>query len=145
MFAVCTPLPTNGRYQDQWDYVLSNFTPDALFVIGDKKNAPKTNVFSRKMNATYIETAEELPADLPLVVLAADNGRVVTGDIDLSGFEHPENAVYLFGGDTEWLHSDQLGDREPDYCVYIDTDTHDDMWSWVTYAVVAWDRMMKNG
>lgn len=140
---VCIPLPHNGQYQDQWDYVLSNFNINSLYVIGDVKDAPRTNVFA-KLNATYIDSAADLP-DVPLVVLAAFDGRQIRGDIDLADFKHPDDAVYLFGGDVEWLTHDQLGGRVPDHLVFINTDTHDDMWSWVTYAVVAWDRMMKNG
>ena len=141
--SVCLPLPHNGQYQDQWDYVLSNFNPDTVFVIGDEKNAPTTNVFA-KLKATYVKDASELP-DTKLVVLAPDNGRYIVGNEDLKDFVHPEDVIYLFGGDVEWLWPEQLGDRVPDHLVYIDTNTHDDMWSWVAYAVVAWDRRMKSG
>lgn len=141
--SVCLPLPVHGRYQDQWDYVLSNFAPDVLYVIGDEADAPETNVFA-KLKATYIADASELP-DTTLVLLAQDNGRYFSGDVSLADFVHPDDAIYMFGNDVEWVTDAEFGGRSPDHQVFIDTDTTDDMWSWCAYAVTAWDRRMKRG
>lgn len=136
--AVCIPLPKDGNAQMQWDFVLSNFAVDTLYVIGDEADAPVSNVFSG-MNATYIASAEGLPA-VTLIVLAADNGKYVQGTTSLVGFSHPEDVIYLFGGDSAFLSEDELGSRVPDDVVFIPTDSKDDMWSWSAFAVVMWDR-----
>lgn len=140
---VCLPLPRENHLQKQWDFVLSNFPPDALFVIGDDEDAPSTNVFSAQ-DATYIPSAEELP-QAPLVVLAPEHGRYFVGEESLKDFPHPDHATYLFGADHIPLSSDHLGDREPDHLVFIPTASTDDMFSHVAYAVVAWDRSLKRG
>lgn len=143
MYSVCLCLPSKPELQKQWDFVLSNFPPDVLYVIGDEANAPPTNVFS-KQGATYIDTAEGLP-DLPLVILAPPHGKYIHGEISLTEFDHPEDVIYLFGPDHLFLSSDQLGERQPDQTVFIPTASTDDMYGHVAYAVTVWDRMVKNG
>lgn len=143
MYSVCLSLPSKPELQKQWDFVLSNFPPDSLYVIGDEANAPSTNVFA-KQGATYIETAEELPG-LPLVILAPAHGKYVSGETPLTDFEHPEDVIYLFGPDHLFLSSDQLGQREPDETVFIPTASTDDMYGHVAYAVTIWDRTVKHG
>ena len=141
--SVCLPLPPTSHLQKQWDFALSNFVPDALYVLGDEADAPATNVFSR-LNATYIDTAEALP-DLPLVALAPEHGKYIAGTEPLSAFSHPDSAIYLFGGDHVFLSSDLLGKREPTSTVFIKTASKDDMFAHVAYAVTMWDRRMKRG
>ncbi len=146
MLSICLPLPRDGQYQTQWDYILSSFPPDALYVIGDEADAPTTNVFAT-LAATYIADGSELPAG-KLIVLAADNGRYIIGDENLTTFIHPPSLldpIYLFGHDTRWLDDEVLGGRVPDHKVFIPTATTDDLWSWQAYSIVAWDRRMKLG
>ncbi len=139
--AICLPLPGGGNGQNQWDYILSNFSVDVIYVIGDSEQAPGSNVFAK---AIYISTADDLPAST-LVVVTARNARYVQGDEDLASFSHPSDLIYMFGPDRENLSEVELGRRVPDHKVYIETDTHDDMYSWQAYAVVMWDRRMKSG
>lgn len=136
--AVCLPLPGDGRYQMQWDYILSSFPPDTLYVVGDEADAPGTNVFSR-LNAVYVNHLSELPPTT-LVVLAQKNGRYVQGNESLVGFRHPDDVTYYFGHDTRWVDEEALG--TPDHLVYIPTATDDDLWSWQAYAITIWDRLM---
>jgi len=138
MIAVCIPLAQNGQYQTQWDYLLSSFEPDRLYVIGDEKDAPTTNVFA-SLNAVYVESCADLPADLPLIVFASKTARYVKGVTSLVEFTHPADAVYFFGHDVRWVDDEVLG-RVPDEIVYVPTDTTDDLWSWVAGAVALWDR-----
>ncbi len=137
---VAMPLPGNGQYQTQWDYILSSFPPEELVVVGDEADAPKSNVFG-KLRATYVDSLAN--ESRTLILLAAENGRIA-GDENLADFVHPENAMYLFGNDVAWVTLDQIG-REPDHKVYIPTATRDDLFSWQAYAITAWDRVMKNG
>lgn len=143
MASLCIPLPTSGSFQNQWDFALSNFTPDQLFVIGDSSDAPETNVFS-KLNATYLSSMDELP-DQPLVLMAPKNGFYIQGEIELSEFQHPENAIYIFGSDNYQMSEDIIGSVEIDFKVFIPTDSQHDMYSWSAYVVTMWDRRMKNG
>ncbi len=141
---VCIPLPGNGQYQTQWDYLLSSFPPDVLYVIGDEADAPTTNVFS-KLNATYIETPADLPDEPAFVVLAQENGRWVQGEESLLTFEHPDDVIYFFGHDTRWVSDEQIDGKTVDHFVFIPTATSDDLWSWTAGAMVFWDRMVKSG
>jgi len=142
--AIALPLPNNGSYQTQWDYLLSSFEPDELYVIGDEEEAPSTNVFSH-LEATYITTLGDLPGDPTVVLLASLDGRYIQGDESLVDFTHPDDAIYFFGHDTRWVSDEVYGGRTPDHFVYIPTDSTDDLWSWMAAGIVLWDRMMKSG
>lgn len=138
---VCLPLPPSGDHQQQWDYILSNFSVRNIYVLGDPKNAPTTNVFK---DAIYIESCQDLP-DIERIVLSPSGGRYVQGLVDLADFVHPVEAVYVFGADNVPLSSDEIADARIDHHVFISTDTHDELYSWMAYAVTRWDRRMKNG
>lgn len=143
--SICLTLPGTGGTQDQWDYALSNFKPDHLYVIGDEALAPETNVFS-KLSATYIEGADTLPTGSDLVVMSPENGVYLPGEVSLADFAHPSNAIYLFGPDKHHLNDDDhLRGAIPNHLVYIPTDSRDNMWSWTAYCVTMWDRRMKHG
>ncbi len=141
MFTVALPLPNNGTYQTQWDYILSSFPPDKLIVFGDAVDAPSTNVFSR-LDATYADSLNGQRGTL--VVLAPDNGQYVQGDESLVDFVHPDDAIYYFGSDKSPLGPKEVG-RPPDHRVFIPTASKDDLFSWQAYAMVAWDRLVKSG
>lgn len=142
--SVCIPLPADGRYQDQWDYLLDSFRPDALYVIGDEADAPGTNVFAA-LNATYISDCSELPTDPTFVVFAPENGRFIQGNESIESFIHPTDVIYFFGHDTNWVDSDTLGGETPDHLVFIPTDSDSELWSWQAAAICLWDRRVKHG
>jgi len=123
---------------NQWDYVLCNFKPEELYLIGYKEKAFISNPLKQ---AKFINSYSELP-DLQLVVMAPPHGRNFAGRIPLSEFEHPKDCIYIFGSDSE-IMEDEF--NRANYPVYIETDTKDDMYSFVAYAVTAWDRRMKFG
>lgn len=135
MKGVCFPYATD---QNQWDYVLSNFKPETIWIL----NAPEDARLPK--GARRLNTAEDLP-DNPLVVLAPKEGRFVKGEMSLVDFEHPEDAVYLFGQNNQNLSELELGNRVPDHVIYIPTSDHVEMYSWTAYAVTYWDRSMKHG
>ena len=132
--SVCLILPTDSLYENQWAYVLRNFKPDQVFLLGGNEGAQR-EVFQ---SATVIDSLFELP-DVPRVVMAAEDGRHVKGNIPLSEFSHPEDAIYIFGPDERNLNIDTDGDS----LVYVDTDGSYEMYSWVAYAVAMWDRRSK--
>lgn len=138
--SVCLPLPDTGSHQIQWDYVLSNFAADTVYVVGDEGDAPAANAFAAG-RATYLGSPADIPASAgKRVLLAPSHGRYVAGVTDLAGFDHPGDACYVFGGDKSHMTVD---DWEPSHTVFVPTDSSDDMWSWVAYGVVVWDRRVK--
>ena len=136
MISVCFSTHTS-TLQQQWDYVLCNFVPDEIYVIG---SLPEDTSLGKK--AIVVQSAAELP-DLPIVLLAPDNGRYIQGTTSLGDFTHPDDCIYMFGSDSKYMSEDFLGERTPDHIVYIDTDTNDDMYSFVSYGVVMHDRGSK--
>lgn len=126
--------------ENQYDYVLSNFAPDQLFVKCRRGHHPSSNVFKL---ATKIETVDELPDDLPLILFLPKTAQYITPTVPLDEFSHPVDAIYMFGPNHENLSLEEdFLNREPDHIVYIPTDTNDDMFSYNSYAVVMWDRRL---
>ena len=136
MVGVCFSVSTVA-FQQQWDYVLCNFEPDEIYVLGELPDATTLN-----KKCTNITTADDFP-DVPLVLLAPDNGRYIQGTTSLDEFTHPEDCIYMYGSDALYMNEEFLGKRKPDHIVYIDTDTKDDMYSFVSYGVVMYDRRVK--
>lgn len=138
MFDVCIFQIHSPEWQNQWDYVLRNFQPDNVYVIGDELPASKPF-----LNATLISGIEDLPKDKSLVLLSPENARYYKGRKNLFSFEHPDNTIYLFGGDDMNLKPEMFKKRKPDYKIYILTDTDDEMYSWVAAAITLYDRRFK--
>lgn len=138
MFGVCFRYDRHGWIQNQWEFVLSHFVPDDVWVRG----APDD--WKSYHKPVHIETAKELPKERPLIVLAHPQGRYVQGVESLGIFEHPKDAIYLFGGDDVLLtEEDDLG-RKPDAIVYIPVKKYE-MYSFVAAAITLYDRLVKNG
>ena len=125
-FSLCISLPENEEIRSHWDHVRSHFKIDMLYVIGGK----------------FLKSAAELPSQ-PLVLLQPKSGIHLRGDTCLLDFKHPENPIYLFGPDQEPMLPSYLGGREPEHSVYVPTDRNREMFAFVAFAVVAWDRKMK--
>ncbi|MHA2069548.1 MAG: hypothetical protein ACXABY_34730 [Candidatus Thorarchaeota archaeon] len=140
MFDVCIFQIHNPEWQNQWDYVLRNFQPDNIYVVGNE--LPATKPF---LNAILIDSIEDLPKDKSLVLLSPKNARFYGGKKDLIYFDHPENTVYIFGADDANLTPDMFKKRKPDYRVFIETDTDDEMYSFVSAAIVFYHRRLYNG
>ena len=138
MHSVALVPSSSQSWEQQWSYLLSNFAPTSIYVLGavERKVRPFADYVS-------VKTAEELPS--PLVLMAPMNGKYYPGSIALPDFEHPENACYLFGSDNVTLSTDHMGNREPDHCVYVPTSTKDDMYSFIAGAVTFYDKAMKRG
>ena len=118
MVGLCIALPETEDIRAHWDHVRAHFNNDAFYLIG-----------------------EAIPDDIPLVLLQPDNGKFVRGTVSLEKFNHPENAIYMFGPDKHFFYSELM--PEPDHIVYSPTDTDRDMFSFVAFAVTMWDRRMK--
>ena len=90
-----------------------------------------------------IDTAAELP-DVPLVVLGPPDGKFVQGNVSLKDFQHPDDAIYLFGGTQDVLTVEDLGGRVPDASVYIPFVKHE-CYSHAAGYMALWDRYVKRG
>lgn len=135
---VCFEYNMNNTFMNQWDFIVCNFKPTHIYILGDSDSY----ISNPLKVATWINSYDELP-DLPLIVAAPAHGRYVAGDISLVDFVHPNDCIYIFGSDSGVMQSEQLN-REHQ-CVYVPTDTQDDMYSFTAYACFMWDRIMKNG
>lgn len=141
MVSFCLAYTRDDREQYNWDYVLSNFQVDQIYVYGPPgMDLLHNNVFKK---AILIQTVDQLPTTFPLIALSPITGRHVKGSESLITFSHPREAIYLTGPDNLNLSSDQLGNRIPDHAVYIPTSTHDEMCSFVAAAVALYDRRVK--
>jgi hypothetical protein len=138
MIAVAFHFTEDENTIKQWEYVLSHFEADYLYCVGGQP--PVSDVLSK---AACIQSGDELPLDIPVILLAPINGLYVQGNVSLVDFDHPEDACYWFGSDFLHFDPELLGGRQPDHTVYVPVDTKDQMFSHVVWAVVAWDRRQK--
>lgn len=125
--------PQNGAEENQWDYVLSNLKPDETYVLGPYQC---TNNVLR--DAPRLETLEDAP-DVPIIILAPLTSRQFVPEISILDFEHPEDALYVFGPNNEHLMPEDVGGREYT-ALNIPTDTTDEMFNYSAYLITAWER-----
>lgn len=125
---------SNAYSENQWDYILSNFAADNIYLLNGMEPTGKL-----LQAATRITTVDELP-EIPLILLAPLQGRYIQGDESLVDFVHPADATYLFGSDKAHMEQELLGTRVPDHKVYVPTDDNTEMYSWTAYTSVVWDR-----
>lgn len=139
MLGVCFRNERRPWLQDQWSWLFSNFGV--------------TNIWQRGADAdsqiyqptTDIQLADELPVNVPLIVIAPPDGQYVRGDESLLTFIHPVDAIYLFGASHYNVSVEEdLGARVPDATVYIPTVKHE-MFSHTAAYVVLYDRFVKRG
>jgi hypothetical protein len=127
------------NFQRQWEFALCHFRPTYLYVHGD----------ASVLTGSVLTTAVEItgPADLPenpsLVLLSPINGTNLQGDETLFSFQHPDNAIYWFGSDSQHLEAEVFNNRAPDYKVYIETNTIDQMFSFTSFLITMYDRKCK--
>lgn len=143
MLVVAFAPPSKDNDVNHWAQVLTHFPPDDMFFLQDVKGLPSS--YSWSCEGSDIVTADDLPSELPLVLCVPPNGRYIQGDIALSDFTHPPDAIYMFGHDHQNLDETWLGSRVPDYKVYVETGSHHEMYSHVAAAVILHDRARQLG
>lgn len=144
MFDVCFKPPASDHDINHWSFVLSHYVPETIYLL-DNHRGELTQKYLGIRDGIEISLADQLPGNLPIVFLTPHQARVVPGEVSLVDFQHPDNCIYLFGPDHEVSDEDLLGSLDPDYKVYIPTDTHHEMYSHVAAAVALYDRKMKCG
>jgi hypothetical protein len=137
---VCIPYSNNESEQKNFDYILSNFSVDELFVLAEENETlPNTNIMGK---GTKILSYKELPQDIPHVLLAPEDGRYVQGNISIYKFNHPEDAIYIVGSNNYFVDLEDF-EKFPEHLVYIPTDTHDEMFNWSALGVILYDKRLK--
>lgn len=138
MFGVCYKGEGIRMADNAWAHVLDHFGVTEIYERGDSPYGPLVPTI-------HVKDAAGLPADRPIVVAAPKTGAYVKGDINLVGFEHPDNAIYFFGTAWDALEFDEeLGERRPDYSVYIPS-AHHELFPFDAAAIIFYDRYIKRG
>lgn len=139
MLGVCLNASGGEEFHHQWDYVLLNWQPDRVWVVGElwKSRALK--------NAGSIEVIDELPDHYDKVIAAHSDGRYLQGNTPLVEFEHPADCIYIFGPDDGYLRPDEIDLSRILDTVYIPTPNNPEMFSFVAAAIMLNDRVNGSG
>jgi hypothetical protein len=119
---------------DHWASVLAGFPDATIYHLGDTPPEWWSSLKEFKIAISINEV------DVPIVVISGDNARELPGTKSLVDFEHPDDVVYLFGGDHTILNTDLPYVA----AVYIPSDGAE-LYSHVAGAIVLYDRMLKRG
>lgn len=145
MQGVCFCREPKRWEQDQWSCVFSNFGITDIWELGKGGDeAARGKDASIYQPTTALETCGELPTAPALVLLAPVEGRYVQGVERLIEFEHPADAIYLFGGSHINLTDELLGGREPDHKVFIPTVKYE-LYAHAAAYITLYDRLSKRG
>lgn len=123
--------------QDQWEQVFHNF---AIDMIWECEHTAQDYVAERTTVA--IGSAEDLPRDIPLIVLSHNGAKYYKGNESLITFQHPQDAIYMFGGSHSIMSGKDFGEREPDSIVFIPTLRHE-MYAFSAAYITLYDRLLK--
>lgn len=141
MLRMC--LVTTKMTEEQlnlWAYTINHFSVDEVYLIGGDWVRTVLNPFKW---ARALDDASGLPGEL--VLMQPRNGARIQATQPLHGFEHPEEATYLFGSDCTHFEEALLGGREPDAIVGVDLPGEPQMFGHVAAAVTFYDRLVKLG
>lgn len=138
MYGVCFTGERHGKDQDLWSFLFSNFGVEHIWEL------ERPNTVDIYQKPTKIKSADELPDDIPLVVVQPPDGRFIKGTESLVDLVHPGEAIYMFGGSHDVMTPEDLGDRVPEYNVYIPLVAHECYAHSAAYMVL-WDRKVKHG
>lgn len=131
MFSVAFIPTTNDSIQNQWSYTLSHWKPKAVYLIGSTDYGMKA--YTPFRNAVVIPTFDKIPGRK--IVMSPKDAHYVPGTTSLYDFKHPKECTYFFGSDHTHLSEVELGVIKKWSKVYIPTDSHDEMFSFVAAAV----------
>lgn len=114
MFALCFAYENNDHTRNEWSYLCEWFNVASTFEYGKPESVKGTP------HTVAIDSMADLP-DQPLVVLSPENGRHIQGDIVLRDFEHPDDAIYVFGNNHLHMSESPLFAGRDYSSVYIPT------------------------
>lgn len=138
MIHVCFSSDKNGTNRDFWEYLITGFNLKAY------DRAPPEPVVELP-HTTIINSIDDLPTDIPLIVVQCQHGKQIQGEHCIYDYVHPENAIYYFGSDKEYMNPEDFGDREYD-SIYIPQEPGEpnELWSHQVGAMVIYDILRKN-
>ena len=115
---------------DLWYYPLRDFGVDEFAM------TPVSGIFTNKVRE--FNTVEEIIEHYGLPVILCDEG----GETSLQDFDHPEDALYLFGRTSRSL----LGSYEFNHSVKVETKNNKGLlWGHQAASIILYDRLLKNG
>jgi hypothetical protein len=136
MLGIAIVGPINAMDSNQWDYAISHWIPDHVYVVGD--------ISIPFRGAIRLPCLGYLSAGTT-VLLAPQNGARFQGDESLADFSHPTDATYIFGSNHRHLTDAEMGGLSPTHKVFIPTESHHEMHSFVAAAITLYDRSVKSG
>ena len=149
---ICFEYTLNGYHRTQWLQLVSAFKPDFAY---ERTGRPvededrKDILDAARVDGTIpVADLTGVPhRDMRLVVLSPQSAREVVPTIALPDFNHPENAMYYFGGDREHTGLEDLESWPKRDVVYIPTLSdreQDEFWSVNVGGIVLYDRMARS-
>lgn len=138
MISICFSSDKKGSNRDFWEYLITGFNLKAY-----DRNPPEPFIPSDL--AVSILSVDELPNDVPLVVVQCQHGKQMQGEHCIYDYVHPENAIYYFGPDNEYVSPEDFGNRQYD-SIYIPQESGEtnELWSHQAGAMVIYDILRKN-
>ena len=130
----------NDQDRTTWDQLLQAFCVGQLFELPGLGHPLDRSIKLESLAdlANYCPTSE-------LFVLAGVDGDFVQGDIDLQDLEHPEDAIYIFGGTMTRMTAAEIYDAPiPVSKVFITADGVP-LFPSQAGAIVLWDRWIARG
>jgi hypothetical protein len=114
VFGICFAYENNDRTRNEWSYLVDWFDVASAFEYGKPENVRGTPY------TTAIDSMADLP-DQPLIVLAPLDGRHIQGETSLHDFDHPDDAIYVFGNNHLHMSESPLFSGREYSSVYIPT------------------------
>lgn len=140
MAGICFHFNPDLNIREYWSYVFENFNIKELYEVQRPKD-----IDSNYYNPIVLNSYDELPKERSLVILAHKDAKYLKGKISLSDYNHPQNPVYVFGGDNSNLYPELFEKHKYDV-VYIPPSLIE-MYSFQAGAITMYDResKLKNG
>ena len=126
--AICFHFDPNLMRREYWSYVFENFGISEVYEVGRPDD-----IDSNYYEPTVISSLAELPKRRPLVVAAHQNAKYIQGTVALPDFEHPKNAIYIFGSDNGNIYPELFGRRK--YTAVHVPSLSVEMWSFQAGAI----------
>ncbi len=122
---------------NQWNVALSHIPVRTAYI---RNHSPVFKINRSRTNAIKIRDADDIPLELPLVLVSPYNSSEFPGEINLFEFKHPEECVYFFGSNRMDMNKQQLGNRKPNYSIWIPTSEDYTMYAWTAMTLTLYHR-----
>ena len=93
---VCFTANQNSTFMNQWDFVVCNFKPDQIYILGNQDNVVISNPLK---DAVFINSYDELPDEFKGKSIKELEANEITG-VTIVGFKSPDGE-YIVNPDSE--------------------------------------------